>query len=173
MPRYPISTEVPPQQRYIIHRDIKGENIFGNNKGSVYVGDFGHSVQKGSQLLDKEIGTLQFMAPEVITTTTYRCTADIWSLGMTVIQMVNGKPPYYGVSYEMVLKCILDNMRPEIENHMPETMQDFLEQCLEWDASDRMSSAALLDHEFLAIRASDEVLAASLEDARRKQDEGY
>ncbi|OEL30841.1 Mitogen-activated protein kinase kinase kinase NPK1 [Dichanthelium oligosanthes] len=82
----------------IIHRDIKGANILVDNKGCIKLADFGASKQVeklATATAAKTMkGTPYWMAPEVIVGSGHNCSADIWSVGCTVIEMATGKAPW-------------------------------------------------------------------------------
>lgn len=151
--------------RKIIHRDVKGRNILVNQRGGVYLADLGLSVLEHPGL--RKAGTTPFMAPEVIncTATGYKCNVDVWSLGMSIIEMVNQKVPHQGLEKEKIEDLILKDVRPNIEACTPSKMTNFLDMCLEWDPARRASPSMLIDHEYLKSRASEKRLASAVKAA--------
>ena len=78
----------------IVHRDIKSGNILANINGIVKLGDFGSAKLLNETHLNTFIGTACWMAPEVIEKSGYERFADIWSLGCTVYEMLDGNSPF-------------------------------------------------------------------------------
>ena len=103
--------------------------------------------------MQKGAGTMPFIAPEVLSSTTYSCNVDIWSLGMTIIHMLTRKIPYFGYNKQRMRDSIMNKVYPNLDEYkMPSEMSDFLNLCLEWDGSCRVPSAVLMDHEFLSSK---------------------
>ncbi|WFD19431.1 kinase that interacts with cdc31p [Malassezia caprae] len=134
----------------IIHRDLKAANILVTRTGQVMLCDFGvaASFVQGSARGKRTtfIGTPYWMAPEVILEgKAYDYKADIWSLGITIYEMVVGNPPYSEHSQDHVLTMIPRNKPPRL----PETSQfspmlrEFVAACLDEEPRDRLSAEDL------------------------------
>ena len=95
----------------IIHRDIKGSNILVNPDGCLKLADFGVAklLSFETQLPSSLHGTVHWMAPEVINQHRYDYKADIYSLGITILEMINGEPPNYTKEALAVMLMAKDN----------------------------------------------------------------
>ncbi|KAJ7954923.1 Mitogen-activated protein kinase kinase kinase [Quillaja saponaria] len=140
----------------IMHRDIKGANILVDNKGCIKLADFGASKKvvelatiNGAKSMK---GTPYWMAPEVILQTGHSFSADIWSVGCTVIEMATGKPPWSQQYQEVaVLFHIgMTKAHPPIPEHLSVEGKDFLLKCLQEEPNLRSSAADLLQHPFVS-----------------------
>ncbi|XP_076309378.1 serine/threonine-protein kinase Pak-like [Tachypleus tridentatus] len=139
----------------IVHRDIKGDNILLGKDWTIKLADFGISAQLSPEQNKRTslVGTRRWMAPELVKQIEYGPEVDIWSLGITAIEMVNGKPPYHQENSDMVFDLITQNGKPNIENkdNLSPVFRDFLDRCLEVDISKRYTASELLEHPFMEV----------------------
>ncbi|OAO16562.1 p21-activated protein kinase [Blastocystis sp. ATCC 50177/Nand II] len=165
-----------------IHRDIKSVNILLDKYGHVKVADFG-----GAAVLTKEenartslVGTPHWMAPELIRRLPYKESVDIWSLGITVLEMAEGVPPYSDINDGMkaMLKIVTEDA-PALQDPTQWSVEfnDFVGQMLEKDPEQRSSALLLLKHPFLKRAYTREQFAQfirlSYELARSYQNGGH
>lgn len=132
----------------VIHRDIKGANILTTKEGLVKLADFG--VATKSNLSESSVvGTPYWMAPEVIELTGATTASDIWSLGCTVIELLDGKPPYHKLQPMPALFRIVNDDHPPLPEGASPAVRDFLMQCFQKDPNLRVSAKKLLKHPWI------------------------
>ena len=151
----------------LIHRDIKGSNILLSEDGYAKLADFG----VGIQLTDEEYrtskkGSPYWMSPQVVLNEKYDTKTDIWSLGITCVELVEGEPPNGELKPQKVMEKIVNSPPKaedviDIEEHTDEFI-DFVRLCIEIDPSKRPSAEELLKHPFITKLAQGKEYLANL-----------
>jgi serine/threonine protein kinase len=146
----------------VCHRDIKCGNVLLTQDGHVKLADFGVSAELTNTLNKRKtvVGSPYWMAPEVIRESHYDGRADVWSLGITAIEMAEGAPPHSNLHPLRAIFVIPTKPAPTLadpDNWSPE-MLDFVRCCCQKDPNQRHDSALLSAHPFvkqevIALRA--------------------
>jgi serine/threonine-protein kinase 24/25/MST4 len=134
-----------------IHRDIKAANILVSKAGHVKLADFGASRQltETVQKCDTFVGSPYWMAPEILTEKLYDGKADVWSLGITCLEMTLGKPPNSTIHPLQVLGVIAKSPSPTLPDGYSREFNEFVDACLQKDPTKRPSVDALLEYRFI------------------------
>lgn len=157
----------------VIHRDIKSDNILLDIDGNIKMTDFGFCAQINELNLKRTtmVGTPYWMAPEVVSRKEYGPKVDVWSLGIMVIEMIEGEPPYLNETPLRALYLIATNGTPKLKEPdvLSYDIRKFLNWCLQVDFNKRGTADQLLQDKF--IRNSDDVssLAPLVKIARMKK----
>uniref|UniRef100_A0A3B3BA05 non-specific serine/threonine protein kinase n=1 Tax=Oryzias melastigma TaxID=30732 RepID=A0A3B3BA05_ORYME len=156
----------------VIHRDIKGQNVLLTENAEVKLVDFGVSAQLDRTVGRRNtfIGTPYWMAPEVIACdenpdSTYDFRSDIWSLGITAIEMAEGAPPLCDMHPMRALFLIPRNPPPKLKSKKwSKKFIDFIEGCLVKTYTSRPSTEQLLKHSFIRDQPTERQVRIQLKD---------
>jgi mitogen-activated protein kinase kinase 1 len=150
-----------------MHRDLRPANILCNSDGQVKLTDFAtpteHLDGNGECAIRWDmIGKLKYMAPERIHSQPYNYKADIWSLGLVLIECATGCYPYPETRAHIeMLQTILDAPEPNVDSTYSPEFQEFLGHCLRKDPADRLRADILLASPWLEMNGAINIEAAT------------
>ena len=134
-------------QRSYMHRDIKSGNILLNMEGFITLADFGVATKIKNESKKKSfVGTLNWMPPEVISNEGYDFKFDIWSLGITAIEIAQGKAPFFNLGELEIIKKVQYDDPPSLKDpsKWDPLFIDFIKSCLVKDPLQRPTAKELL-----------------------------
>uniref|UniRef100_A0A3P8YJQ5 non-specific serine/threonine protein kinase n=1 Tax=Esox lucius TaxID=8010 RepID=A0A3P8YJQ5_ESOLU len=156
----------------VIHRDIKSDSILLTLDGRIKLSDFGFCAQISKDIPKRKslVGTPYWMAPEVVSKTPYGTEVDVWSLGIMVVEMVDGEPPYFSDTPVAAMKRLRDEPPPTVKNlrKISPVLKDFLGRMLTRNPEERASASDLLEHPFLLQCGSPQCLVPLVEKYRKR-----
>lgn len=140
--------------RKVLHRDIKGQNIFLMRSGLIKLGDFGISKVL-SNTVDKArtmVGTPYYLSPEIVENRPYSFKSDVWSLGVLLYELCTLKPPFDGSSLRHLGLNIVRGIYPPPPPHFSRDLKLLISQMLTVDANRRPTVAQVLRMPFVKAR---------------------
>jgi len=153
-----------------IHRDIKSDNILLNSDGCVKLADFGYAAQltQKQQKRNTVVGTPYWMAPELIRGHDYGVKVDIWSLGIMLMEMAEGEPPYMEFPPLRALFLITTKGIPPLKepHKWSADFNDFFNRCLEKEVEKRPTAEELMKHPFMKRAGDPRDISALLRQSR-------
>jgi serine/threonine protein kinase len=154
----------------LIHRDVKGANILLSEEGIAKIGDFGVGVKLNKDLENlrkSKKGSPYWMSPQVVLNEGYSTGTDIWSLGITCLELINGEPPNSSLKpmevMEKIGRCQInfDELFGE-KNNFSEDFKDFVKKCLVIEEKKRAKAKELINHKFIVKKSKDNKLLSNL-----------
>ena len=140
----------------IVHRDLKCANILLDDYGNCKLADFGISKHaeniRSMSGCGTYCGTPYWMSPEIISGQKYGWKTDIWSFGCTVLEMLNGKPPYREMERQAALfKIGTEDLNPSFPAHTSDHCKEFIKHCLRREPEFRPSAKDLLGYKYTSV----------------------
>ncbi|KAL8392688.1 hypothetical protein RB595_002764 [Gaeumannomyces hyphopodioides] len=147
-------------KHHIMHRDIKPSNILVNSRGSIKLCDFGVSGELVNSIADTFVGTSTYMAPERIQGEKYTVKSDVWSFGLTIMELAIGKFPF-AASEQLsdaesapagildLLQQIVHEPAPKLpkSDAFPPILEDMIQKCLFKSPDERPTPQELFDRD--------------------------
>ncbi|XP_053127714.1 dual specificity mitogen-activated protein kinase kinase 5 isoform X5 [Hemicordylus capensis] len=141
----------------ILHRDVKPSNMLVNTRGQVKLCDFGVSTQLVNSIAKTYVGTNAYMAPERISGEQYGIHSDVWSLGISFMELALGRFPYPQIQKNQgslmplqLLQCIVDEESPVLPvGEFSEPFVHFITQCMRKQPKERPAPEELMGHLFI------------------------
>ena len=143
------------REKHLIHRDIKPSNLLVDATGHVKIADFGVSGELHETLAKcaSWVGTVHYMSPERISGGTYSYDSDVWSFGITMLELATARFPYphehpdgRRLSFWDLLDAIVESPPPTPPSHFSPPFHSFISACLKKEPSSRATSSQLLEH---------------------------
>lgn len=162
--------------RHILHRDLKPENILVDENNNIKLCDFGFSINCYEERPQSIVGTLEYMAPELVRKQQieYDAKIDVWAIGVLTYECIAGVSPFFHTDESKIAQAIAA-CKYTVPSNFPSELVTFLQDILKPNPVERVSLTELLRHPFLSYTPVQDVTrrrSQSLSDIpRRKQAE--
>ena len=133
----------------IVHRDLKPSNVLISLENTLLLSDFGFAI-KGRAPEQSFVGTLDYIAPEVLSGKSYGKEADIWSLGVILYELVSGKTPFEEEDEQKTAKRIVSG-KFEFPATFSPLLKHLISKILILNPSERPTASQILDHPWLTL----------------------
>ena len=167
-------------EKNLIHRDIKGANILLSEDGFAKLGDFGVGTKLEEDFRKSKKGSPYWMSPQVIQKENYDNKTDIWSLGITCLELLQGEPPNSELSPQEVMEKIgnqkftfNDFFLKKKKSYYSQEFINFVSQCLQINPQNRPSAKELIKHEFITKYAKNNLYLKKLLKTQEKNMENF
>ena len=157
----------------VIHRDVKSDSILLSADGRVKLSDFGFCAQVSHEVPKRKslVGTPYWMSPEIISRIPYGTEVDIWSLGIMLVEMLEGEPPYFDEPPLTAMRIIRDIPGPNLQlKGTSPSFQAFLQLLLTRDSFKRPGALELLQHQFIKKAKEPAILKPLIEKSRKRSE---
>jgi aurora kinase len=135
--------------KHVIHRDLKPENIFLSHEGKIKIADFGWAV-KSNAPQTVVVGTVHYMAPEMVNGSSYDCRVDTWAMGILLFELFDKSLPFYPGTYEELKEVFREKSFSNCPRHAPSTdAADLVMKLLEMDPKRRITLSEVIVHSWL------------------------
>eukprot|EP01128_Nolandella_sp_AFSM9_P007050 TRINITY_DN3764_c0_g1_i2.p1 TRINITY_DN3764_c0_g1~~TRINITY_DN3764_c0_g1_i2.p1 ORF type:complete len:519 (-),score=136.40 TRINITY_DN3764_c0_g1_i2:239-1795(-) len=155
-----------------IHRDLKLENMYMNDKGVLKIGDLGWACHSQRDRGEKVVGTINYCAPEMLAEPEYNHKVDNWAVGVLLFEILTGQSPFFGTSEEIEDDIIDGNF--SIPHSIPRLARDLIRKLLTADPSKRIELEDVLKHPFIVqntkLLSLKETCLLSVERSRLRKD---
>ena len=139
-------------QQKIVHRDLRSPNVLISATGTAKLADFGLSKKLEAVVriagdYTPDVGNAYWRAPEVMNTEECGFPVDVWSLGITILEMIYNEPPFMkDEPFKYMWTLAIRKKIPEIPQFVSVGIQDILRKCLTYNPSQRPSARTVLEH---------------------------
>lgn len=119
--------------------------------GTIKLSDFGWSTHTPEHNRNTFCGTLDYLAPEMVSHQTYGRSVDIWSVGILAYEFMNGSPPFESNTQEQTFERI-NSLNLTYPEHMSDSAKDFVSSILKINTSERLTLHQMLEHPWIELR---------------------